>query len=108
MTTKGSQVTLWSKAWPFLVSFGMIILFYSVGAVFMDGYVLDLGSILLPTVRYIYFVLFWIVFGTGAAIFLTWGGLRLVGDVHIFKQSQRQNERNNDNRFIRYKHLNIG
>jgi hemolysin-activating ACP:hemolysin acyltransferase len=100
MITKGSQGTLWSKAWPFLVALGMIVLFYSAGAVFMDGYVLDLGSIMLPTVRYIYFVLFWIVLGTGATIFLTWGGLRLVGNAHILKQVQGQNEGNSDKRFI--------
>ena len=100
MTTKGFRMTLWPAAWPFLVSLGMLVSFYAAGAVFMDGYVLDLGSILLPTVRYTYFILFWIVLGTGAAIFLAWGGLRLLGNADIMKKVQHRNENESDKRFI--------
>src|SRR4030066_1845 len=100
MTTKGFRMTLWPSAWPFFVSLGMLVSFYAAGAVFMDGYVLDLGSILLPTVRYTYVILFWIVLGTGAAIFLAWGGLRLLGNADIMKKVQHRNENESDKRFI--------
>ncbi len=100
MSTKRAQITLWSTAWPFLAALGMIVLFYSVGIVFLGGYVLDLGSLLLPTERYVYFVWFWQFFGTGAVLFLTWGGIRLAGNTQLFEDNPAPDERAGDKMFI--------
>ncbi len=80
---------LWTalRAWPLAIALGLLLLHYAVGATFLGGYILDLGSLMFPTLRYAYFALFWIVLGTGMALSLAWGGFRLVGHPQILAKA---------------------
>ncbi len=87
MMDKKSVTSFWKIGWPFLAFLAMMLMYYSVGTIYMEGFLLDLGSIGLPTPRYVYFLLFWTLFGSLAAIFLSVGGLRLLGHSSLFVNS---------------------
>lgn len=62
-----------------IMAAGIVVLtFYAVGDLFLDGYALDLGSILLPVARHAYFMLIYTVVGTLIATLLGIGLYRLV------------------------------
>ena len=58
------------SGWLFGLAGLSLIAFYAVGAVFLDGYALDLGSLNFPTPRYVTFVAFWSLLGGFAAALL--------------------------------------
>ena len=45
--------------------------FYLVGLTFFDGFTLDLGSLVIPSPRYLIFVQMWLLFGGMSSVFLT-------------------------------------
>jgi hypothetical protein len=56
-----------------------LIIFWSVGAQFLDWFSLDLGSITTMSAGYTYFLLFWCLFGAIAAVFFTLAFAHLAG-----------------------------
>lgn len=57
------------RAWPLLLSAaGFLLAFRAIGATFLRGYTLDLGSITLPSPLYTVFLLVWAVFGALALV----------------------------------------
>lgn len=88
------------RAWPLLAALGLLLLYYAVGATFLGGFILDLGSIMFPTVRYVYFALFWVVFGSGIVLFLAWGGLRLAGHARVLAKAETPVSPGRDRLFI--------
>ena len=51
----------------FLAAAAVLLAFYLVGSVFLNGFVLDLGSLNFPTPRYVLLTAFWMSFGSAAA-----------------------------------------
>jgi hypothetical protein len=68
----------WFLIWPFLGAIASLAAFYAFGAEFLDGFVLDFGSITYPSVRYAFFLLFWMFLGSSCVVFLTLGIARTV------------------------------
>ncbi len=64
--------------WPIAASALTLLAFLAVGGTFLESYKLDLGSVLVPTVRYTYFLFFWTILGSAAAAFLAVGLTRLL------------------------------
>lgn len=100
MISKKLTTSLWKISWPFLAFVAMMLLYYSVGTVYLQGFLLDLGSINLPTPRYVYFLLFWTLFGSLATVFLSVGGLRLLGHSNVMAIVRQSNEKNSDRQFM--------
>ena len=68
---------VWWCTWPTLAGLFVLVAFHWTAAAFFDGFVLDLGSIALPTPRYLRFVGVWSVFGAVSAALIALGLARL-------------------------------
>ena len=77
-----------------------LLAFFLVGATFLDGYALDLGSLNFPTPRYVTFVAFWMLFGGAAAILLALAIARGVGSTDRGGRIQAQWHALSDRRFL--------
>jgi hypothetical protein len=64
---------------PLLGAALALLAFYLVGAVFFDGFTLDLGSFNVPPPRYVAFVAFWMLFGGLSAMLLALAISRRLG-----------------------------
>ncbi len=58
---------------PFLAAGLVLAAFHLLGRLFWNGFALDLGSVILPTQGYLRFVLPWVLFGTVAAVLISFG-----------------------------------
>jgi hypothetical protein len=70
-------IRLSQALWPIAASALSLLAFYAVGRRFVWSYTLDLGSMGLPSVRHVYFLLFWTILGSTSAAFLAVGLTRL-------------------------------
>lgn len=79
-----------------------LLAFYAVGAVFLDGYALDLGSLNFPAPRYVMFVSFWAVLGGCAAALLALAVAQRFGSPLQFARLRDQWSSISDRRFLVY------
>jgi len=64
------------RLWPLLAGAALLGLHYVMGHVFLGGFALDLGSVLLPGVLQNYFLSIWTFLGLASSGFLAAGLLR--------------------------------
>jgi hypothetical protein len=70
-------VQLAHAAWPLAASLLAMSAFHEIGDNFAASWLLDLGSLTIPTVRHTYFLFYWTLLGSAAAFFLVVGATRL-------------------------------
>ena len=70
-------IRLSQTLWPVAASALTLLAFFAVGRFFVSSYTLDLGSMGLPAVRHVYFLLFWTILGSISAALLAVGLTRL-------------------------------
>ncbi|GEM_PF-651833 len=73
----------------FLISALLLLYLYAIGQVFFKGYVLDLGSLGIPNVRYTYFLTQWIFFGTLAGALLASAASFLLSGTKTYRLVER-------------------
>lgn len=73
-----NQYSLWSIVWPLMVAGLFLFSFYAICRKFLSGFALDLGSPTIPAPHYGLFLFYWNMLGTGAAVMIALGFVRLL------------------------------
>ena len=77
MADRPPSTRLSRALWPIAASAFSILAFLAVGRLYLWSYTLDLGALVLPAARHLYFLFFWTLIGSLAAVFLAAGLTRL-------------------------------
>jgi hypothetical protein len=77
-----------------------LVAFHLVGSVYLNGFILDLGSLNFPTPRYLSFVGFWTLFGGLSAVLLALAVSRRVGSPLHFDTWAREWNALSERRFL--------
>lgn len=84
---------------PFLAAGVVLAAFHLLGLLLWDGFALDLGSVILPTPRYVRFVLLWVLFGTVGATLISLGVAQACSRSAAFEAVRQRWEAMSDRQF---------